>query len=232
VHDPFTAKAEALVPKADFEASDVVADSGATRHMFHDRKHFTNYRVVHGHYIKVADGKVVPAEGIGDVGPLRDVLHVPSLVYDLMSESELDRAGKWLVCGGGKRVYYEQSAGGNIDYAKVFLTAKLNDKGLYVVNPMYLGLANRQYNYKCYDALATKTEAIDLLHRTLGHVSIQRLEDWVRNGVIEWKHESEPVRFKKYASPCVACSLAKSKRTPHTKHNGVPWTSAKRSTTT
>ena len=90
------------------------------------------------------------------------------------------------------------------------------------MNPMYLGMANRNYNYKCYDALATKTEAIDLLHRTLGHVSIKRLEDWVRNGVVKWTHESEPVRFKKYASPCVACSLAKSKRAPHTKHIVTP----------
>ena len=156
VHDPFAAKAQAIVPQQDFDASDVVADSGATRHMFHNIQHFKNYRTVHGHYVKVADGKVVPALGVGDVGPLRNVLHVPSLVYDLMSESELDRAGKWLVCGGGKRIYYEQAPGGAIDYAKVFLTAKLNDKGLYVVNPMYLGMANRNYNYKCYDALATK----------------------------------------------------------------------------
>jgi len=81
----------------------------------------------------------------------------------------------------------------------VFLTAKLNDRGLYIVNPTYLGLANPKYNYKCYDALATKAEAIDLLHRTLGHVSVERLEDWIRTGQIAWTHESEPVRFKKYS---------------------------------
>ena len=89
-------------------------------------------------------------------------------------------------------------------------------------SPTYLGLCNRKYNYKCYDALATKTEAIDLLHRTLGHVSVQRLEEWVKTGVIDWKHESEPVRFKNYSSPCVSCALAKSKRSPHTKHIVTP----------
>ena len=44
--------------------------------------------------IKVADGKMVRVVGIGDVGPLCRVLHVPSLVYNLISESVLDKEGK------------------------------------------------------------------------------------------------------------------------------------------
>jgi len=179
VHDPFAAKVQADVKPGQVEATDIIADSGATRHMFPHIDYFTNYREVKGHFVRVANGKVVPAVGIGDIGPLRNVLHVPGLVYALVSESELDRDGKWLVSGNGQRVYYERSPKGSIDYGKVFLTAKLNGKGLYLVNPMFLGMPNPDYNYTCFDALATKTEAVDLLHKTLGHVSVERLQDWV-----------------------------------------------------
>jgi len=177
---------------------------------------------VQGYSIKVADGKTVPVVGIGDVGPLRRVLHVPSLVYNLISESVLDREGKWIVGGNGQRVYYERSAGGAIDYARVFLTATLNSTGMYIANPMYLGLKNRKYNYKEYEAMASKLEAVDLLHKTLGHVSVKRLQEWVSTGQVKWTHESPPVNFKKYSSPCVACSMAKSKRASHTRTIKTP----------
>ena len=74
----------------------------------------------------------------------------------------------------------------------MFLTATLNSTGLYVVNH-YLGLKNRKYNYKEYEAMASKLEAVDLLHKTLGHVSVKRLQEWVSTGQVKWTHESPPV---------------------------------------
>ncbi|NBO67127.1 MAG: hypothetical protein EBU88_20165, partial [Acidobacteria bacterium] len=220
--DPFVAHTEAKMLPTSSEATDTVADSGATQHMFKDIKAFRNYKTVQGYSIKVADGKVVPVLGMGDVGPLKKVLHVPSLVYNLISESVLDKEGKWVVGGNGQRIYYERSSGGAIDYARVFLTATLNSTGLYLVNPMYLGMKNRRYNYKGYEALASKVEAVDLLHRTLGHISLQRLQDWVATGQIKWTHESPPVNFVKISKPCVACSMAKSKRASHSKPIRTP----------
>ena len=80
-----------------FGTKDIVSDSGATRHMSHDRSQFATYGDTSNHFVRVADGTLVPVLGIGNVGPLRDVLHVPSLVYDLVSESCLDREGKWSI---------------------------------------------------------------------------------------------------------------------------------------
>ena len=44
----------------------------------------------------------------------------------------------------------------------------------------------------------------------------------IKTGRITWNHETPPVNLKKYADPCVACAMAKSKRVPHTKRIRVP----------
>ena len=218
--DPFAAQTNAVDGRR--RRKKRVSDSGATKHMFHDKEEFTNYREVLNQFVKVADGKVVPVMGIGNVGPLKNVLHVPSLVYDLISESELDKEGKWSVCGNGVRTFYNRAANGQADFASVFLVAKLSDDNLYEVNSYYLGMENEAYNYMCYDALASKAEAIDILHKTMGHINVDRLQDLAQTGQINWTHESPPVNFRKYANPCVACALAKSNRQSHTKKIRVP----------
>ena len=63
--------------------------------------------------------------------------------------------------------------------------------------------------------MASKLEAVDLLHKTLGHVSVKRLQEWVSTGQVKWTYESPPVNFVKYSSSCVACSMAKSRRAAH-----------------
>ena len=63
---------------------------------------------------------------------------------------------------------------------------------------------------------------MDLLHKTLGHVSVKRLQDWVSTGQVKWTHESPPVNFVKYSSPGGACSIAKSRRAAHTKTIKTP----------
>ena len=40
-----------------------------------------------------------------------------------------------------------------------------------------------------YNAMLTKVKAVDLLHRTLGHVAEQRIEDAINTGHVEWCHE-------------------------------------------
>jgi hypothetical protein len=200
----------------------IVSDSGATRHMFADKDLFSDYSECKNHFVRVADGKVLPVLGVGSVGPLQRVLHVPGIVYHLTSESELDREGKWCITGRGVKTFYNPTSGGKANRGSVFLVAKLSEKGLYMVNPMHLNMSNTNYNYGCYDALASKTEAIDLLHKTLGHVSVDRLQDIVKTGQCSWSHESPPVNFRKYSSPCVACSLAKSKRRSHVKRIRIP----------
>ena len=191
---------------------DIISDSGATRHMFCDRTMLSEYREVVNHFVRVANGKLVSVAGIGKVGPLNNVLHVPSLVLCLVSEPQLDNEGKICITFNGVKSFYDDMSQST---ASLFLVATLSPKGLYVVNPTYLNLPNPSYNYTCYDALATKAEAIDLLHRTYGHVSVDRLQDCVVTGHVRWEHESKPKRFRKISNPCGVCELAKSKRASH-----------------
>ena len=198
---------------------EIIADSGATRHMFHDRSLFTEYRTVENHFVRVANGKMVRVHGIGTVGTLKNVLHVPDIVLCLVSEPQLDREDKICITRKGVKTFYENTTEND---AKVFLVANLSDKGLYVVNPTYLSLPNSSYNYACYDALATKAEAIDLLHKTVGHLSLDRLQDSIATGHVNWNHDTTPVNFRKIANPCSSCGLAKSKRSSHTGTLRVP----------
>ena len=198
---------------------EIIADSGATRHMFHDRSLFTEYRTVENHFVRVANGKMVRVHGIGTVGTLKNVLHVPDIVLCLVSEPQLDREDKICITRKGIKTFYESTSEND---AKVFLVANLSDKGLYVVNPTYLQLQNPAYNYACYDALATKAEAIDLLHKTVGHLSLDRLQDSIATGHVNWNHDTTPVNFRKIANPCSSCGLAKSKRSSHTGTLRVP----------
>ena len=95
---------------------------------------------------------------------------------------------------------------------QLFLVAHLNRLNLYEINPMYFGLRNPVYNYTCYEANASKTEAIDLLHRTWGHISHDRLQAGINSNHISWSHPTLPVNFRKWCTPCVVCALGKSKR--------------------
>ena len=183
----------------------IISDSGATKSMFSDRSVFTNYRKLTGVSVRMAGGALTPVFGIGDVGKLKNVLHVPNLVFDLVSESSLALQGM-------KGEFADNWKTIRLSDGTLFLAAYLNAQGLYVVNPNYLGLPSSDHNYVCFEALTTKAEAIDLLHRTWGHISFDRLQSGVTSGHIPWSHDSLPVNFRKHSSPCVVCSMSKSKR--------------------
>ena len=128
----------------------------------------------------MTNGKLIPVIGIGEVGPLRNVLYVQELVYDLVSESALDQSGKWRLTGGGVKTFYNKDTRDGIACGPIFIEAQHNKKDLYGVNPMHLNLPIAEYNYRAYDAMATKAEAFDLLHKTLEHLAYDRLVLWVR----------------------------------------------------
>ena len=66
----------------------MVADSGVTCHMFPIQQQCRSYRLIYGYFVTAADHAMVPAAGEGDVDSLPNVLHIPTRVYDLMSEWE------------------------------------------------------------------------------------------------------------------------------------------------
>ena len=97
----------------------------------------------------------------------------------------------------------------------MFLEATLCDDDLYEVNPIHLWLDAENDKSVSHIPMLTKVEAVDLLHWTLGHAAVQRIEDAINTGHVDWCllfsnfinvdlsknvdlcNESLPSRFKK-----------------------------------
>ena len=71
----------------------------------------------------MANGKLDKVLGIGDVGPLRDVLHIPELTYDLISETQLENEGKCTFSHSRVRTVYDHLPKDGKSFGKVFLVA-------------------------------------------------------------------------------------------------------------
>ena len=182
----------------------IISDGGATSSMFSDRSLFTNYRPCRNTYVKMAEGTIIEVKGIGDVGKLKDVLHVEGLVFDLVSESWCDKQGMQGHWGGGVR-YVEDTDG------SIFYTSYL-EEGLYIVNPVLLGIEDPHYADQEDFCLASKTEVSNTIHQRLAHINERRTERGIASGHIPWLHDSSPTNLKKCSDPCVVCQLAKSQR--------------------
>ena len=63
---------------------------------------------------------------------------------------------------------------------------------------------------------------MELLHKTLGHICVDRVRDMIKSKHIQWNHELPTTRMKKHSSPCIVCALSKSKRKSHTGRLRVP----------
>ena len=109
----------------------VISNSGDSKHMFSECSIFTDYVECTNVFVRGAKGSSVRALGTGSVGSLRKVLHVEGLVFDLVSEPALARAGMSGSWAGVSRVVKYPDG-------KIFLEATLADDDLYEVNPMYL----------------------------------------------------------------------------------------------
>ena len=165
--------------------------------------------------VQVANGMILKVQGRGTVGPLTNCLHVEALVFCLVSESQLDRQLFRMESGGGIRTFKYHDG-------KIFLVAQLTHRNLYEIDTTYLGFLEQDRTPLEYSAILSKVEAIDKLHRTLGHVGVQRLEEFVKSGHVKWETATAPTSFKRWASTCPACAMAKSKRLPHTGHLHTP----------
>ena len=88
-------------------------------------------------------------------------------MYDLISESQLNKEGKYLECHGGSRD------------GPVLCRAHINVGGLYVMDPQYMDIDDYEYDLAPFIALQTKAEAIDILHNVLGHIHVERIQEMV-----------------------------------------------------
>ena len=94
----------------------VIADSGATDHMWHDYNAFTSYRPTSSQHVLLADNTKAPVAGIGSIKiildghvcGLRNVLHVPSLrvpLYSLRAHRRMKGCG-FIGDNGRFQVYF------------------------------------------------------------------------------------------------------------------------------
>ena len=182
----------------------IISDGGASKSMFSDRRLFRNYKECDNAFVKMADGTMCRVLGTGDVGKLRDVLHVENLVFDLVSESWCDKMGMTGTWKDGVRTVYDTNG-------TIFYTSYLED-GLYVVNPMLLGIDNPRYVDEVDLCLASKAQVVNELHETFGHIDKDRIQRGIASGHIPWLHDAKPNNLKKCSDKCIVCQLAKSQR--------------------
>ena len=182
----------------------IISDGGASKSMFADRSLFTNYRETTNSFVKMADGTMCRVLGIGDVGKLKDVLHVENLVFDLVSESWCDLMGMTGTWKKGIRTVYDTDG-------SIFYSAYLED-GLYVVNPALLGIEHPKYTDDIDLCLASKAQVVNELHETFGHIDKDRIQRGIASGHIPWLHDAKPSNLKKCSDKCIVCQLAKSQR--------------------
>ena len=83
--DPFSFANSSNVVPGPFGKKIAISDSGTTKHMLHPREQCSTYEPTDKHFVRIANGSLQKVLGIGNVGPLSNLLHVPSLVYDLVS---------------------------------------------------------------------------------------------------------------------------------------------------
>ena len=108
----------------------IIIDSGCSAHMFSDWRVFRNFRATTGVQVKCANGQLVGASGVGDVGFLKNVLLVPQLKTNLISEGKLALSGwKIMTYNRVKDIFDEK-------WNKIMVAVIQNDKNpLYIVNP-------------------------------------------------------------------------------------------------
>ena len=72
--------------------SEWIIDSGSTFHCCNDRKAFDTYRKVHTH-VTIPNGSLIRVHGIGTVGDLNNVHHIPEFKVNLLSVQQLVTEG-------------------------------------------------------------------------------------------------------------------------------------------
>lgn len=174
-----------------------IVDSGASSNMTFDRSildEYRSYRVK----VRVADGRAVYSEGVGtcrlqckSLEPfvLTRVLHVPALKCNLFSLPAFNAVGDSTISFNGPTCQMQQ-------HGKIVLTGTL-EGSLYRLDAKILCPVEEAF------------VALDVWHKRLGHVSMDRLRNLNKREFIpdmKGCHEVE-------SHTCEACILGKSHRT-------------------
>lgn len=175
-------------------------DSGASHHMVCSTENLSEIKPIGSRVIRTGGNNLIPVthQGTLSLGNLflSEVLYAPTLGFNLLSMSQLDKAGFSIRFGNGQCII----AGADFEVG-----VQVQDDGLYGVSAgkMSTSLVAQQQS----------TEAILYLHRSLGHLNwldVWRLAKGGRLGE-EWKYI---VPVKTMNTICEPCILGKGVRLP------------------
>ena len=170
-------------------------------------------------FVRTADGNRIAVVGIGQLGPLRDVLYVPGLQRNLISVSSLTRAGHELLFRKGD-VLLDGAVLGRLSKnlyvaspSSSFMSSSTDALALAAdINSDDFAFADDRVN-PAAQPLPHLRRDIDLLHRRYGHADIAMIKRLVLSQAVTGLAVSD-----RAANPnlfhCEACSMSKAVKQP------------------
>ena len=169
---------------------DWVLDSGCSKHMTSNKDYFTSL-AKHQGQVRIPNNRLLTIQGMGTIEvtlngtnvTVKDVLYVPDLGYNLLSNSQLDKKGFVSIIGGGKATLTRQGL--------VIATAKL-------VGAVYVFYGDNAVNKRIQVAFPVAEEATSsadtkeeevpkeqadanaLWHKHLGHFSSGKANELIK----------------------------------------------------
>ena len=220
-----------------------IVDSGASSHMSGTRSLFSELvppptAVI----VRLADSHAVPAEGVGVVGPLRDVLFVPGLTANLISVSKLVSSGFSVVFEGSECRIITTATGAVIAsgrqssgiYKLKFVLGTSQPPSaaaasaivasphqpVATVPPVVVNPSGDVPDSSSYLASATVPDAVSRWHQRLGHVSVSSVRRLVEHQMVGSLSDLPAPSLIPDAF-CPDCVVGKSHRQPfpHASHH-------------
>lgn len=192
-----------------------ILDSGCSSHMTNRKDWMSDFSPNVKSEITTANNEKIYSDGVGNVNVtfndnvnkvITDTLYVPNVAANLLSVSKVTAKGYVLVFDINKCSIYRKD---NVSVTGSCDIAATNVDGIYKFDTKrdcYLTTENQEPNTRTEDqALITCTNALELWHRRLGHLSLAgmiSLRDSLASGIAFTKTD---------LSPCIPCIEGKQK---------------------
>ncbi|KNZ46945.1 hypothetical protein VP01_680g6 [Puccinia sorghi] len=179
--------------------SRIILDSGASAHIFNDKRYFSNLELKDCDTIKTGKANAtMPIKGIGEVKlkwknrhiTLRDCLYVPDIVINLISPGCLDEKGCSVTSHGGRFNVIKDG--------RLVLQGAIKNNLFSVDEPIKVGNSPE-------GLITTQPPSLQEVHESYGHASIARLGELIPKSI----SETEKSTFE-----CKSCILAKITKQP------------------
>ena len=173
--------------------------------MVNDSKIFTKLKRI---FIPIsqADGTFIYAEGIGDIGPLKDILYVPKLKYNLISISYFNKLGFRVIFDFDGSVIIKDK---NKNELKI---GNRSDK-LYYSNDNIFNIDKIDPNY--HTLTVKESNKFSLWHRRFCHINAYYIHKAIKHKLIT----GIDTLWINYNYHCNACRLTKATSSPINTNN-------------